>query len=115
MVQVVVASRHGSPSQAGRARSSLLTLRHVVRRDVMTDGKEHVLCDIGLAGLVLPDDVGDDQGKVTKSYARRRCDHPRLSDAGSRSGRRPPSIRSPAPSFGAGEGASIGVLGLQRA
>ena len=44
----------------------------------MTDGKEHVWCDIGLAGVVLLDDVGDDRGKVTKSYARSRCEHPRL-------------------------------------
>jgi len=55
-----------------RARQKLpdRTLRQVVRRDVMTDGKEHVWGDTGLAGVVLPDDVGDDRGKVTMTRPR---------------------------------------------
>jgi len=62
MVEVVVASRHGSPSQVGRARRSLTSLSD----RSCADGKEHVWCDIGLAGVVLPDDVGDDRGQGHK-------------------------------------------------
>ena len=52
-----------------RARQELadIVLGQVVRRDVMTDGKEHVWCDIGLAGMVRLDDIGDDRGEITQS------------------------------------------------
>ena len=87
--RVVAGGAQDGPSSRGiqaweplpsRAHQKLadLTLGQVARRDVMTDGKEHVWGDIGLAGVVLPDDVGDDRGKVSKSYARTKCDHARL-------------------------------------